>query len=282
MKKISLMFLILTLAACSKVPAGNVGVKVYLLGKSKGVDMEVLPVGRYWIGWNQELYLFPVFAQNYTWTKGKDEGSQNDESISFQDRDGTSLNADLGITYQVNPQKVATVFQTYRRGVEEITDIFLRNQVRDALNKVASAMSIDEINGPKKDLMMIEVQKIVSDEVKPIGIDISKIYLVSGIRINSEIVRTALNAKIEATQRAQQRENELRESEAEAKKKIAQAEGEAQSTLLKAQAEAKANKIVSESITPELISYEITKKWSGELPKVTGETIPLLKLPEIK
>ena len=36
----------LTVAACSYVPAGNVGVKVNLLGGEKGVDSEVLPVGR--------------------------------------------------------------------------------------------------------------------------------------------------------------------------------------------------------------------------------------------
>lgn len=275
MKKLLLALSLLGMAACSKVPAGNVGVKVYLLGKSKGVDMEVLPVGRYWIGWNEELYLFPTFAQNYTWITSKDQ----DESISFQDRDGTSLNADLGITYQIDPNSVSKVFQTYRRGIDEITDIFLRNQVRDALNMVAAAMTIDEINGPKKEQMMAQVQQIVSNQVSAIGIHITKIYLVGGIRINSDIVRAALNAKIEATQRAQQRENELRESEAEAKKKIAQADGEAQSVLLRAEAEAKANRVVAESVTPELINYEIAKKWSGTLPQVTGGATPFIAIP---
>lgn len=48
---------------CSKVEAGHVGVKVYLLGRDKGVDSEVLGVGRYWIGWNEDLYLFPTYQQ---------------------------------------------------------------------------------------------------------------------------------------------------------------------------------------------------------------------------
>ena len=42
-----------SVAACSYVPAGNVGIKVNLLGGDKGVDSEVLGVGRYWIGWNE-------------------------------------------------------------------------------------------------------------------------------------------------------------------------------------------------------------------------------------
>ena len=71
MKKFLLVTsIIASLAACSKVPAGHVGVKVYLLGSSKGVDTEELGVGRYWIGINEELYLFPTYMQNYTWVKG--------------------------------------------------------------------------------------------------------------------------------------------------------------------------------------------------------------------
>ncbi len=67
------------LAACSYVPAGNVGVKVNLLGSSKGVDAEELGVGRYWIGMNEQLFLFPTFMQNYTWTQNPHEGQPEDE-----------------------------------------------------------------------------------------------------------------------------------------------------------------------------------------------------------
>jgi hypothetical protein len=58
MKKLLLAAMLMaSVVGCSKVPAGNVGVKVYLLGTNKGVDHEVLGVGRYWIGFNEELYL---------------------------------------------------------------------------------------------------------------------------------------------------------------------------------------------------------------------------------
>ena len=117
------------LAACSTVPAGHVGVKVYLLGGSKGVDSEELGVGRYWIGMNEELYLFPTFMQNYVWTKEETEGSPTDESLSFQTADGMTANADIGISYSIDPTKVTAIFQKYRRGVDEITDTFLRNMV---------------------------------------------------------------------------------------------------------------------------------------------------------
>ena len=66
-------------ASCSKVPAGQVGIKFYLLGGEKGVDTEELGPGRYWIGVNEELYLFPTYTQNYTWMKELVERDRSEE-----------------------------------------------------------------------------------------------------------------------------------------------------------------------------------------------------------
>ena len=89
---------------------------------------------------------------------------------------------------------------------------------------------------------------------------------------------TALNAKMEAMQRAQQRENELREAEAEAKKQVAKAEGSAKCAILQAEAEAKANLVLAQSVTAALIQWQTIQKWDGQLPQVTGEAIPMINM----
>lgn len=261
--------LALSVAACSYVPAGNVGVKVNLLGGEKGVDSEVLPVGRYWIGINEELYLFPVFMQNYVWTKDSTEGSQNDESISFQTADGMTANADVGISYSIDPSKVDVIFQTYRRGVDEITDTFLRNMVRDSLVKAASTKNIEYVYGAGKAELMATVQEDVAAQVAPIGIKIEKIYWIGEIRLPA-VVLESINNKNAATQMAQQRQNEVAQAKAEADKKIEEARGQAESLLRVAEAQAKANKILAESLTPEFVQYQAITKWDGVLPKFTG------------
>jgi regulator of protease activity HflC (stomatin/prohibitin superfamily) len=253
----------------SKVPAGNVGIKVYLLGGSKGVESEELGVGRYWIGINEELYLFPTFTQNYVWTKDKNEGSENDESITFQTAEGLSVNADVGISYHIDPVKVNMIFQKYRRGITEITDIFLRNMVRDAFNVCGSTVEVESAYGVGKAKLIQQVQDMVVAQVQPIGIEIEKIYLIGNMRLPDQVIQ-ALNAKISATQKAQQRENEVREATAEAEKKIAAADGEAKSILRVAEAQAQANMLLVKSITPELIQYESMKKWDGKLPQLMG------------
>lgn len=265
-----------TVAACSTVPAGHVGVKVFLLGGDKGVDSVELGVGRYWIGVNEQLYIFPTFMQNYVWTKDPNEGSSNDESISFQTADGMTANADVGISYSIDPSKVTAIFQTYRRGVDEITDTFLRNMVRDALVKEASNKPIEYVYGAGKADLMASVQKDVSDQVSAIGIKIDKIYWIGEIRLPATVIES-INNKNAATQMAQQRQNEVAQATAEAQKKVAEAKGEADSILLKAQAQSQANKILAESLTSEFVQYEALQKWDGKLPTMTGSSaIPFI------
>jgi regulator of protease activity HflC (stomatin/prohibitin superfamily) len=267
-----------SLAACSTVPAGHVGVKVYLLGGSKGVDSEELGVGRYWIGWNEALYIFPTYMQNYTWTKAPDATGTEDESISFQTVEGMTANADVGISYSLDPTKINKIFQTYRRGVEEITDTFLRNMVRDSLVKQASTKPIEYIYGAGKAELMAAVQADVQKQVEPIGIKIDKIYWIGEIRLPDTVI-ASINAKNAATQMAQQRQNEVAQARAEAEKKVAEARGEADSILLKAKAQAEANRELSSSITGDLVQYRALEKWDGVLPRMTGSAaVPFINV----
>lgn len=268
MKKNKLLFMIffasLIFSACSKVPAGHVGIKVYLLGGNKGVESEQLGVGRYWIGMNEELYIFPTFTQNYVWTASETEGSPTDESITFQTVEGMSVNADVGISYSVKPDKVPLIFQKYRKQLDEITDVYLRNMVRDAFVSIASSRPVEDVYGVGKTEMLKNVEEYVRKQCGEM-FNIERIYLVGDLRLPKQVT-DALNAKIQATQQAQKIENEIRAAKAQAEKKIAEAEGNAKSILIEAEAQAKANKVLAASLTPEFVQYQALKQWDGKLP----------------
>lgn len=275
MKNLIVVALLLMLGACSKVPAGNVGVKVYLLGGDKGVDSEELSPGRYWIGVNEELFLFPTFSQNYVWQR--QEGA--DESLTFGTSEGLSVNADIGVTYSIDPTKVNTVFQKYRRGVDEITDIYLRNMVRDALVKASSTRKIEDVYGVGKAALIAEVEETVRAEVQPVGINVEKVYWIGDLRLPQQVV-ASINAKITATQQAAQRENEIATAEAQAKIDVAKADGEARARLVLAEAEAKAINLRGAALkdNPALVELTIAEKWDGRLPTTNGGAIPLLNI----
>ncbi len=283
---LGVLAVVLTGCGCSKVPAGNVGIKVYLLGGQKGVDHEVLGVGRYWIGMNEDLFLFPTFEQNPKYTAASEEDSGR--AVDFQTKEGMQADADFSITYHIEPTNAAKVFSRYRLGIDEINKSPLRNMLRDSVAEVTSGLEVEAVYGSGKTAMMDTVQKILTTRAEEAGITVTQVSLLGAIRLPQQVTN-ALNSKIEATQRAQQRENELREAEAQAKKTVAEAEGEsrkqvalaegrASATLTEATAQAKANRILSESLTSALIEYRKIDKWNGALPQFGGGAVPLITI----
>lgn len=274
MKNTLKLFFIAALAAlavgCSKVPSGHVGVKVFLLGGEKGVDTQELGVGRYWIGFNEELYLFPTFSQNFVWTAGPD-GGQEDESISFQTKEGMEVSADIGITYAVDPNKVTDIFQKYRKGIDEITDVYLRNMVRDALVTVAGSKPVEAVYGEGKAAIIAQVQEQVRKQVEPYGINIERIYWIGAVRLPPAMTQ-ALNAKLQATQMAQQRQNEVEQAKAEADKAREAARGEADSKLIVAEAEAASIRLKAEALraNSDVAALNAIEKWNGVMPTFMG------------
>lgn len=274
-----LAILVAFVTGCSKVPAGNVGIKAYLLGTSKGVDVEELGPGRYWIGINEELYLFPTFTQNYVWTRDSVQGSEDNEELGFQTIEGLAVTADVGISYAIAPDKAALIFQKYRRGVDEITDTYLRNMVRDSLVKNASNMRVESVYGVGKTQLIEQVQKDVMAQVEPLGIRVEKVYWIGELRL-PPTVTASINAKIEATQKTQQRQNEVAQAKAEADKVIEEARGNAESKLLVAQAEAKGIELIGQALrdNPQALDQQAIKQWDGVLPQVSGGAVPFIQL----
>ena len=281
----------IAITACTPVPAGNVGLLVDTLGSDKG-SIKVLPIGRYWVGMYEELYIFPTFKQTVTWqTEGTNtKGESVNESISFQADGGMKINADFGVTFTVAPDKVEHLFLTYRRGINEIADTYLRNYVRDALVTTASSMPVEALYGSGKAKLIDDVTEMVRSKVSAEGILIEDIYVIGDMRLPAAVIE-AINSKSTATQAAMRAENELRTSEAEAKKNVAAARGRAEALLVEAEAQAKANQLMSQSLTPQLVELEQIKretevqkqwieKWNGTTPQtVTGEGKALVTLP---
>lgn len=258
------------------IPPGYVGVVVNMFGSDKGVEENELAVGAHLVMPWKMIYKFPVFEQNHLW-----EGAQK---FTFQTSEGLVVEADVGITYHLEANKIHLLFAKYRRGMDEITDVFIRNFTRDAINRFASKLKIEDLYGTAKEQFFDNVQSLVRSDLQGLGIVVERIYLVGNLHFPPSVVK-ALNAKIEAVQRAQQRENELRESEAEAKKQMAKARGEAESALISAKAQAESNRVVSESLTMELIYWQAIQKWDGQLPSAVGSSsgvLPIMQVDENK
>lgn len=260
LKKISLLLLIVSLGSCMyKVPPGNVGLKVNTLGSKQG-EIEVYDVGRYWQGINTEWYRFPFFIQNYIYP----------EPFKFPINGGLVITLSLGVEFNLEHDKISDIFQRYRYGVDEIRNVVIRKEILNSLQKFSADYDIDSfLEGGTRELIQ-KVNEDVQQKFGPQGINIVQVTM-SGEPVYPEEIRRAIIAKIQATQNAVTRENELREAEAEAKKKMAQADGEAQSMLIRARAEAEANKLRQATLTENLLRQQWIEKWNGKLPEVISE-----------
>lgn len=267
---------IYALCNLQSVPAGYVGVKVNLYGSDKGVQQEELGVGRYLLTWNEQAYLFPTFNQLHTYKV----------PFTFQTSDAMAVNAMIGVEYQVKPSMATKVFQTYRKSVEEITYVNLRQNVSDALIKYASLMDVNELTANGKSKLLDHVTEELRHQLEDVGIHIIRVSWASDIEYPPQ-VRESINAKIEATQRAMLRENEVAQSKAEAEKARVAAQGEADAQLTKAKAEAESIAIRAKALrdNPQVLMLEAISRWDGKLPTYLGGDslpAPLMQLKEQK
>lgn len=238
------------------VQAGYVGVRVNLYA-DKGVQNEVAGTGRYFLGINERLYQFPTFNQLKDYA----------EAFSFQTSDAMDITAKIGVEYNIDPAKAATVFATYRKGIDEITDVNMRQYISDGLIKLAATMDINQLTQGGKTTLLDGVTKELRSKLDPVGIRVVKLSWMSDLRY-PESVRQSINAKIEATQRALLRENEVAQSKAEAEKARVAAKGEADAQLTRARAEAEAIAIKAKALrdNPDILQLNAIEKWDGKLP----------------
>jgi len=290
---LGLLFVILLVgSSCiTRVGAAQVGIRVKLAGSERGV--ESIPVVTGWVFYNrisEQVIVFPTSIHTTIWTKDITEGSPTDESITFSSVEGVNINADVALSFHIEPARAPHIYMRFRkRSLEDLADGYVRNAVRDAFNIAASKRTVDKIYGGEKAVFLDEVKTQLKEKLTPDGFIIDQLTFGAALRLPDNVVG-AINRAMEATQLAIQAENRVRQVRAEADQAITKAEGEAtaararargeaDSRLIKARAEARANMLVRASTSPKVLQYRALERWNGKLPVMNGGgAFPMLTL----
>ncbi len=260
-------------SGCGRIAPGHAGIKVNNLGTERGVQNYTITTGFYtFVPLATSIFNYPTYVQTAIWTRDEEEGSPTNEEISFNTKEGTAIQADISLSYQLNADKVPSFYVKFRSDYLNLfTHGFLRNIARDAFNELAASYTLEEVYGLKKEELLASVRKRINTEVNQYGIELIQMGFTGALRMDPAIM-AALNTKLTSIQAAIAAENQLRQSQAEAQKAIAKAEGEARS-----------NELLAKSITPQLIQWrnlQITEqavnKWNGARPLVEGSDSGLL------
>lgn len=278
MKKIVLLAATaLSLAACSRVTPGHVGVKVNNYGSSAGVEDKALGIGTYWTGFGSDIYEYPIYTNNYSWANT----DEKKEALPFQDKNGLVVSADVNVAYRVNPALAAKLFQTYRVDMDGIVAGPLRNRVRSALVSAASTMTVEEIYGPKKSVLIAHATQIVRSYFEPLGLHVDQLDWAGPIRIPENIMER-INARAQSEQAAIAAKADAATEAAKGEARVARANANAEARIAEAKGEAEATRVRNEAIAKNPgYQSEWVRKWDGQLPKTvycSSET-PCVEVP---
>ena len=254
-----------SLAACSRVEPGHVGIKVDQYGSGAGVSAEPLTVGTYWAGPGTTIYEYPVFTNTYTWTHSTEEGKATNEEMTFSDKNGMQVTADVAVSYHVDQALAPKLFTTYRSDMDTIIASQVRPAVRDALNAVSGNMTVEEIYGPKRAELIAAAQSRVQAIFASKGLVIERLYWASPIRLPDQI-KNQINQKIANEQQALAAQANVATAEANARARIAEAEGRAKAMQVEANAI---------STNPQILQLRAIEKWDGKYPQYVGGGMPL-------
>jgi len=273
----------------TRIDAAHVGIRVRLAGSARGV--QDIPIVTGWVFFDpltEQIIAFPTSVQNVIWTASAHEGRSSDESITFSSQEGVNVNADIGLSFHIDPSLAPHLYLRFRQpDLLVLADGYVRNAVREAFNDVASRMAVQDIYGAKKGKLVADVGTKLRDVLGKDGFLIDQITINGALRL-PENVAQAINRAMEATQIAIQAENRVRQVRAEAEQAVAEAhgaaeaarqraEGEADAVLIRARADARANEIIRLSTTGAVLQYRALQRWDGKLPTYqAGDKLPLL------
>lgn len=268
LKIFAISFLFALSCGCTTVPPGYVGIKVNQWGSNRGVQDYPIVTGR--VNYNpvtEDIIVYPAFAQPVSWSKSNNGNAPNEE-VSFNSKLGLQFTSDISLTYQLDRSRAPYFYDKFRQeNMDIFTHGYMRNVARDVVNEISAKYTDDEIMGAGKEAILAAVKIELNKRLKDIGISIDQIGFTSAIRPPQSLV-DAIEAKQKSIQKAIQKENELRETQAEAAKIVAAAEGTR-----------KANEIVAKSIdaNPSILKWremDIQKsaidKWDGAMPQYQG------------
>ena len=288
--------LLIGLSCLEKVPAGYVGVVYNMAG---GITGETLDQGYHFVSPTKDVTIYSIgIEQSYLTSEDKGD-SPKDESFKVPTSDGKTVVVNLEFSYKFDRERVTDTFIQFKgKSGDKIKDTFIKPKVQAWTQEVTAKYPVTDIFGDKRTAINTELDTYLREKFDPYGIIIDTVNF-TDISVDEETA-AAIQKKVTAQQELElakieaetatiqaQKDKEVALIAAEQKKEVAiidaeqakiKAEGEATAKLIEAEAEAAANKLISNSLTKELLELEKILKWKGEVPEVQGSDATIVDL----
>ena len=234
-----------------RVSVGNVGV-VYSAG---GVEDRVLSQGWHFISPFKAVRQFPISQQQLVLSNNPGDYNKEEHPDWSIDApaNGGMVKINMTVNYNFIPDRVVEVYKQFNgMNGETIVESRVQNSIIAYVKEVTPRFSVMDIYSDKKSEVNEAITSYLNEKLTAeYGINVSS-ALVIDVQLDSAL-QQKVQAKEQAKQDAEIAELEKQTAEAQAETDKVIAESEAQVKVIEAQAEADANRIIAQSITPELI-----------------------------
>lgn len=238
--------------------------------------------------------------QSYLTSEEKGD-SEKDESFNIPTSDGKTVKVNLEFSYRFDAERVTDTFVQFKgRSGESVKDTFIKPKIMAWTQEISATYPVTDIFGDKRTQINAELDAYLKEKFAPYGIIIDTVNF-TDISVDDETA-AAIQKKVTAQQELElanieaqtakvqaEKDKEVALIEAEKNKEAAQiqaeqakikAQGEADAKKIAADAEAQANRVIAQSLTPELIEKQKIEKWNGDVPKVQGNSTPIVNMSE--
>ncbi|WP_075810263.1 prohibitin family protein [Clostridium perfringens] len=236
------------LLSVEKIPAGYVGVVYSAKG---GVEEDTLNQGWHLVAPWKKVTEYSVATEQLYLSVDEREGSEGNEAFEVMCKDG-KMNVDFEMSYSFDPERVSELYTKYRgMNGEDIVNTIIRGKIKTFANEVSSQFTVIEAHMEKKAELNTMLTEHLRNELNSFGILVESANFTQ-TRVD-ETVEVAITERAKASQDLEAEKQRKAKAEIEAERKRIEAEGEANAQIEKAKGEAEANRLISDSITPELI-----------------------------
>lgn len=227
-----------------------------------------------WVGdWKPSATLIVVERKpvSRSWESGASSETST-RAIFGETSDAIGVYVGMNCTAMIEEADAAKFLYRYNNTpLETIIDNDIKKMVEGEFNSATGDFKSTELHDHKD-----EIIKRIRDEVIPYfkeyGITITVLGFKEGISFENKEIQNALDAKFASEQDLviQQNKNEAA---------IAKAQADAEAIIIAAEAQAEANRLLSNSITDEILEKMYYEKWNGVLPSVYGAQDTLIQVP---
>jgi prohibitin 2 len=209
------------------------------------------------------------------------------DNAASASKDLQDVTTEVALNYHVSPSSAQLVYQ--QLGFDYSNRV-INPAIQESVKQVTARFNAEELI-TQRETVKTQIEDQITQRLAIYNIVVETISITE-FRFSEQFTR-AIEAKVEAEQRALQAQNDLRRIEIEAQQaeataigqqqaNIARAEGLRQANVLEAQGEAEAIRIIDEQLrnNPNYLEWLKTQRWDGKLPLVIGEGgTPFIQIP---